>query len=113
MADDVIDIDVPAREKRVMRFQVAGTIYDFSVPKMYKLMDAIKEIQNSTGDQNVAMFDKVESWLFDAMKPADAKALRSRLLDDDDDVDIEHLVAVFQELTKAASERPSGKRRSD
>jgi hypothetical protein len=113
MSDDVIDIDVPDRGRRKVNFQIAGVIYEFSIPKMYKLLDAVKDIQKAGGDQNMETFSKVESWLFEAMKPEDAKSLRSRLLDDDDSVDIEHLTAVFQELVRVASDRPSGNRRSD
>lgn len=105
---DVIEIKVPPRPSRTVKFLIAGTIYEFSVPKMYRLMDAVKSIQSSGGDTNVAMFEKVEAWLFDAMDPEDAKNLRQRLLSDDDELDVEHLTAVFQELVKAASDRPSG-----
>ena len=112
MADDVIDINVAARGSRATKFRIAGTVYTFTVPKMYRLLDTVKHIQSSGGEANIAMFDKVEAWLFDAMDPAEAEELRDRLMDDDDDVDIQHLIEVFQELTKAASSRPSGERRS-
>lgn len=108
MSDEVIEIKVAPRPVRTVKFLIAGTVYGFSVPKMYKLMDAVKSIQSSGGDTNVAMFEKVESWLFDAMDPAEAGALRGRLLDEQDELDVEHLTAVFQELIKAASNRPSG-----
>lgn len=105
---EVIEIKVPSRPARAVKFLIAGTIYEFHVPKMYKLMDAVKSIQSAGGDTSVAMFEKVEAWLFDAMTAEDATDLRRRLLAEDDELDVEHLTAVFQELVKAASARPSG-----
>lgn len=115
MTDEVIDIPVEPRERRRLTFNVGGEIYAFRVPKLYGLMDAVAKIQDGAGQggtAEAAMFGKIEAWLFDALDPEDAGRIRARLRDEDDDLDIEHLVALFQELVKAASKAPSGSRRS-
>lgn len=115
MTDEVIDIPVVPRERRQLTFNVGGEIYAFRVPKLYGLMDAVAKIQdgaNKGGAAEAAMFGKIEAWLFDALDKDQADRIRARLRDDDDDLDVEHLVALFQELVKVASKAPSGSRRS-
>lgn len=115
--DDVIEIEVAEKPQVApLRLLLAGEIYEFRVPKLYGLMSTVRGIQDSKGPKGmaeVAMFGKIEDWLFGAMSKADAKRVRDRLEDQDDSLDVEHLVEVFQHLVKAASDRPTGGKRSD
>jgi hypothetical protein len=117
MSDEPIEIDVKPRERQRLTFNVGGEIYEFRIPKLYGLIDTVQRIQTKPGDKSgraeMEMFGQIERWLFDAMKPDDATRLQERLRDDDDDLDVDTMVALFQELTKAASRLPSGSRRSD
>lgn len=107
MTDDVIEIEVKPRERKTLKFMLGEEIYEFGVPKLYGLMSAIKGVQSGDVD-NAQAFSKVEDWVFGALPAKDAKRLRARLADPDDSLDVEHLVKVFQELTKVAANRPSG-----
>lgn len=117
MSDEPIEIAVKPRERQTVTFNVGGEIYAFRVPKLYGLIDTVQRIQAKPGDKSgraeMEMFGKIEAWLFDAMDAADAERLQARLRDDDDDVDVDTMVSLFQEMTKAASRLPSGSRRSD
>jgi len=113
--DEVIKIDVAPRAERRVTFRIGDEDYEFKVPKSYGLVNAIRSINRgdaAEGQAEVQMFDKVEAWLFDALEPDKADRLRARLLDDDDALDTDHILEVFQQLVKAASDRPSGQRRS-
>lgn len=116
MDEDVIEIEVAEKPQVApLRLLLAGEIYEFRVPKLYGLMSTVRGIQDSKrpkGMAEVAMFGKIEDWLFGAMSKADANRVRDRLNDEDDSLDVEHLVEVFQHLVKAASDRPTGGKRS-
>lgn len=114
--DEVINIAVAPREDRRITFRIGDEEYAFRVPKSYGLVSAIRGLQRGdgpAGQAEVEMFARVEDWLFEALEPAQAERLRDRLNDPDDALDTEHVLEVFQQLVKAASERPSGQRRSD
>lgn len=109
---DAVEIKVEPRAERTLTVRLGDDEYEFRVPKLYGLLDAIKGIQADGGLGDAQVFGKVEAWLFDALPAADAKRIKARLHDEDDDLDVEHLVEVFKQLTKVAANRPSGSRRS-
>lgn len=117
MDDDVVEIEVPEKAAaKPVRFLIAGEIYQFRVPKLYGLMNTVRGLQDNKGPKGmaeIAMFGKIEDWLFNAVSKADAKRIQDRLADENDTLDVEHLVEVFQQLVKAASDRPTGGKRSD
>lgn len=111
----VVEIETTRQQGKRIPFRIGGQVYRFRVPKLYGLVDTVKQVQASRagdGMTDVAMFDKIERWLFDCLDEDDAEELQARLRDPDDEVDVEHLIEVFQHLTKEASGRPSGRRRS-
>lgn len=116
MDDDVIEIEVPEKPQAApLRLMLAGEIYEFRVPKVYGLMSTVRGLQDNKGPKGmaeVAMFGKIEDWLFGAMNKADEKRVRARLDDQDDQLDVAHLIEAFQHLVKAASDRPTGGKRS-
>jgi hypothetical protein len=108
---DPIQIKVEPRAARTLTFRIGDEDYSFKVPKSYGLVSAVRAAQAGAGaaegQAEVAMFDRIEGWLFDSMAEGEADRLRARLLDPDDALDTEHILEVFQELVKAASDRPS------
>ena len=115
--EQVIEIETTRKPGRTIPFRIGGEVYRFTVPKLYGLVDTVKQIRaNGAGSDDgmaqIAMFDKVEAWLFDSLDEEQARQLQARLRDPDDEVDVEHLIEVFQHLTKEASGRPSGRKRS-
>lgn len=114
--EHVIEVETTRPAGKQLTFRIGGELYNFKVPKLYGLIDTVKQVQNSRGGQgglsDVAVFDKIERWLFDCLEQEQAEELQSRLRDPHDEVDVEHLIEVFQRLSKEASGRPSGSRRS-
>lgn len=116
--EQVIEIETKQARGKQLTFRIGGELYHFRVPKLYGLVETVKQIraQRTDGDgaalNDVAMFDKIEEWLFDCLDDAEASDLKARLLDDDDEVDVEHLIEIFQRLTAETSGRPTGRRRS-
>ena len=111
----VIEIETTRQRGKQVPFRIGGVVYRFTVPKLYGLVDTVKQVQasrNGSGLNDVDVFDKIERWLFDCLVTDEAEDLQARLKDPDDEVDVEHLIEVFQHLTKEASGRPSGRRRS-
>lgn len=107
---DTIKIDVKPKPTRTLTFQIGEDAYTFKVPKSYGLVAAVRAAQSGAGGDGqaeVAMFDRIEAWLFDSMPEGQAEQLKARLEDPDDDLDTEHVLEIFQELVKAASDRPS------
>jgi hypothetical protein len=107
---DPIQIKVEPRAARTLTFRIGDEDYSFKVPKSYGLVSAVRAAQAGAageGQAEVAMFDRIESWLFDSLSEEEADRLKARLADPDDALDTEHILEVFQELVKAASERPS------
>lgn len=93
--------------------EIGGTVYHFRVPKLYGLISTIRELQQQQdkkrgGQEEAAMFARVEDWLFGALDKGEAADLKERLLDETDDVDVDALIEAFQHLVKFASSRPSG-----
>jgi len=114
--DEVINIEIAPRSERRVTFRLGDEEYAFRVPKSYGLVHAIRGLQRGdgpAGQAEVEMFARVEEWLFDALDKDKAERLRERLLDPDDALDTDHVLEVFQQLVKVASDRPSGPRRSD
>jgi hypothetical protein len=105
-----VKIEVESREAVLMAVDLGGDLYEFRVPKLYGLMNAVKELTKAGegGMEEAAVFGKIEDWLFGAMAEDDAERLRSRFADEDDSLDVPHMMQVFQELVKRAAERPSG-----
>jgi len=116
--EQVIEIGTKRPQGKRLTFRIGGELYHFKVPKLYGLVDTVKQIraqrggQDSSGMSDVAVFDKIEEWLFDCLEEDEARELKTRLLDDEDEVDVEHLIEVFQRLTAETSGRPTGRRRS-
>lgn len=116
--EQVIEIETKQPRGKQLTFKIGGELYHFRVPKLYGLVDTVKQIRAQRGGQDggglndVAVFDKIEEWLFDCLDDEEARELKGRLLDDDDEVDVEHLIEVFQRLTAETSGRPTGRRRS-
>lgn len=112
MTDDApVKIAVEAKPRRTVTFQIGDDDYVFKVPKSHSLMHAIRGLQaDGSGTTEIAMYHRIEDWLFEACEDADK--LMGRLTDPDDPLDTDHIVEVFQQLVKAASARPSGSRRS-
>lgn len=111
MADEIIEIDVAPRAKQTVTIRLGEESYDFTIPKVYGLVTTISQIQKSRkkeGERDIALFSKVEEWMFSCLSDKDADRIRERLLDPDDSLDQHHIVEVFQHLTKVASSRPSG-----
>ena len=105
-----IQIAVKPRPTRTLEFRVGEETYVFAVPKSYGLVAAVRAAQagaSGDGQAEVAMFDRIEGWLFNAMVPEQAERLKARLEDPEDDLDTPHILEIFQELVKAASDRPS------
>jgi hypothetical protein len=109
---DAIEIKVEPKKERTLTVRLGDDEYEFRVPKLYGLLDAIQGIQTDGGIGDAQVFGRVEAWVFEALPDEDAQRIRARLHDDDDPLDVEHLVEVFQQLTKVAANRPSGSRRS-
>lgn len=117
--EQVIEVTTKREQGKRLTFRIGGELYRFTVPKLYGLVDTVKQIRaqrngqgGSDGLSDVAVFDKIENWLFECMDADDAEELQARLKDPADEVDVEHVIEVFQHLTKEASGRPSGRRRS-
>ena len=112
--DETITIEVKPRAARRILMEIGGTVYHFRVPKLYGLISTIRELQQHQskgergGQQEAAMFARVEDWLFGALDADEASELKQRLLDEADDVDVDSLIEAFQHLVKLASSRPSG-----
>lgn len=107
----VIEIPVEPRDGKAVTFRIGGKDYDFRMPKVYGLLRTIRGLRSGASDdptQELALLDQVESWLFDCLAPDDASELQARLLDEHDDLDVQHLTAVFQKMVEIASDRPSG-----
>lgn len=112
MTDDApIKIEPKAKDRRTVAFEIGDDIFEFRVPKSYSLMQAIRGMQaDGSGTAEIEMYHRIEDWLFSSCEDSDK--LRDRLADPDDDLDTDTIVEMFQQLVKAASNRPSGLRRS-
>lgn len=106
-----VKIDVAPREAVLMTVDLGGDLYEFKVPKLYGLMNAVRDLTSTGSDsglEEAAVFGRIEDWLFSALPEDQAERLKARFADNDDPLDVNHLMQVFQELVKKASDRPSG-----
>lgn len=111
MANEPMKIDVGPRKAPVMSVDLGGDIYEFKVPKLYGLMSAVKDLSSigsEGGLDEAAAFARIEEWLFSALSDDDAARLIARFEDPEDSLDVPHMMELFQELVKKASDRPSG-----
>lgn len=111
MEDEVFEIEITPREKKTITIRLGAEEYEFTIPKVYGLVNTLSAVQKSRkkeGERDIALFSKVEDWMFSCLSAKDGDRIRERLLDPNDDLDQPHLMEVFQYLTKVASNRPSG-----
>lgn len=110
-AVEYVEITTAVTRGRIV-IDLVGERYDIRKPKMHGLIDAVRRLQ--PGDENtqssmlkqVAVFGEMEEWLFSCFKPEDAKRIRQRLADDNDDLDVPQIMDAFKAVVEKVSERP-------
>ena len=85
---------------------IDGEEFTFARQKAYPLF---KALEGAKGE--IEQFDRVEAWLFGALPDEQAERLRERLEDPEDDLDVPHLVEVFQSLVQGVASRPTTRSR--
>ena len=85
---------------------IDGEEFVFERQKAYPLFKALE-----TAKGEIKQFEKVEAWLFGALPEDQAERLRKRLEDPEDDLDVPHLVEVFQGLVQGVADRPTTRSR--
>lgn len=99
-------IDLTDSKREPVVFEIGDDTFTFNPPKMFTFMDAVIQSRESgAGDEQ--MFGVVMDLLYKSLPVEQGDRLKQRLADDDDALDVEHLVEIFQTLTKAVTDRPT------
>lgn len=106
MGQTVHKIDVEARSTAPVVFEVGEDTFTFNPPKMYRFMEAVTETKNAGGGEE-QIFGVVMELLYSALPDDQVTRLKDRLRDPDDGLDVEHVVEIFQTLTKEVADRPT------
>lgn len=90
-----LQADLPTR---MVEVEIAGQTYTFKRPKKRSLILAFSGLNPESEDptEQARMYLEVERLLM--RYTGDSEALLARLDDDDDDIDIEHIMQAFQEI---------------
>jgi len=99
-------IELGSAGKEPITFEVGDDTFAFNPPKMFTLMEAVTQ-SRAAGGGDEQMFGVVMDLLYGALPTKQGDRLRDRLRDDADPLDVEHVVEIFQTLTKAVADRPT------
>lgn len=103
--------ETKVREKQVIEFEVDGTMFRFTPPKRAEL---IMSVVSSTGlDKASSETDSVRdllNWLGEGLSEDQAGIFTSRLMDPDDDFDLEQINEIARYLLAESGKRPTKRR---
>jgi len=99
-------IELSSSKREPVAFEIGEDTFTFNPPKMFTFMDAVVQSRES-GAGEEQMFGVVMDLLYGALPKDQGERLKARLSDEGDPLDVEHVVEIFQTLTKAVTDRPT------
>ena len=92
--------------KHPVVFEVGDDTFEFTPPKMFTFMETVTESRKE-GVGEEQMFGVMMDLLYASLPDSQAERFRERLRDNDDPFDVDHVVDIFQTLTKEVTDRPT------
>lgn len=105
---------IPVRPKgpkagETVPFDLGGEVFYFKLGKTYELFDLLEQIEEAPSANSVLdearQFRSLKGWLFDGLSPEQRDRLEHRLRDRNDELDIDHLLEVFQHIAQRVAGR--------
>ncbi|QDH93086.1 hypothetical protein QDA02_gp79 [Microbacterium phage Margaery] len=101
-----ITIDAEPREQ--VTVHLVGKPYLLTPPKGALGLTLAKRAQEAEKSQDIEMiWGEIMGWLTMAVGETQAKAIQARLDDNDDDLDLIHVITVMEKVVEAVTELPS------
>lgn len=99
---------VPAKPRARRRIKFGGVVYEnFRAPKALASM-AIAKAGKEAKEDPMGLVDAIKGWLFDAFGTVDGGAVLARLMDGEDDLDLNAVTDLIQKTTELSVENPTG-----
>ena len=101
-------IEINASDREPITIELVGKEYVIDPPKStygIKLARRAKELAAGKGDSDG--YDMVEGWVRKAFGPRQGEAVLERLMDDDDDLDVPHIMKLIEALAELVTENPT------
>jgi len=101
------DLIISAEPRKTLEVDLVGQTYKVTAPKAaLGLKIAIRAKQS--GDDPGLMMDAVEEWVVKAFGKSAAKKVLARVDDENDDLDIQHLMKLMEAVIEATTGDPTG-----
>jgi hypothetical protein len=101
----MIEVEAKAREK--VPVKLGGVQYDILPPKWALSMKMAVQARTTGKDDPTVMFDTVWEWVDKAFGVAGGKAIRKRIDDEKDPLDLPHLMELMEKVTEGEAENPT------
>ena len=110
-----IEIQATPASRGTIVIDLVGERYRMRKPKLHGLMDTFRKMKGAdlegdsvrAGQRGVEMFSEVEDWMLGLFADGAGERIRQRLADDDDDLDVDHIMQAFQAIVAKVSGRPT------
>lgn len=106
MTDDNELISISAAPRKKIPVDLVGVRYQVFPPKGALALELGIQTKKA-GDDPSAAWDMVEKWVDRAFGKVDARKIKARLSDDNDDLDIAHLMQLMTVLMERMSGNPT------
>lgn len=103
-------IVIEAEPRESLTIDLVGVEYVIEPPKgafALKLARQVKDLEAAGSSDVAAQWSVVEGWVTRAFGPKQSKKVLARIDDDDDDLDIVHIMTLMQKIAELATENPT------
>lgn len=101
-------ISIQAKPREKITADLVGVEYLISPPKgAFSLALAERAQKSKAEGDSTSIWNDVQSWLKKAVGDKQTKAIQKRLDDDDDDLDIMHIVDLMEQVVEVTTDNPT------
>lgn len=102
----MVNLNIVAKPQKWFPVELVGVPYEAKAPKKALALMLMMKVRNAENDptQMVEIIDQLVNRMFGAEV---APAVKARLEDEDDDLDIDHLMKLMEALISAVAEDPT------
>jgi hypothetical protein len=102
----VDNIDIVAAPKKQFQVKLVGVDYMATAPKKALALSLLMRVKNAGNDPEM-MDDAITSLIIKMLGREHVEAVQARLADEEDDLDIDHLMVLMNKLIEAVSADPT------
>lgn len=99
-------IQIDAQPRETIAVSLVGVEYVIEPPKTTYAIKLARRAAEASDDTD-SQWGIIEGWVERAFGPKQGKKVLERLMDDDDDLDVAHIMELIEKLAEAVTENPT------